>query len=140
VPLFPSSANQFFAKGSNMSVNFTASPSNAPSPTAQWKVGETELALKRLVRESPSPEQVRACTGDFYSPELRTLYTLETRDGKLMLRYPRGVTELKAINRDTWIAGYPLGIITMKRSASGVCETLEATTARVRTLQFQRMK
>jgi CubicO group peptidase (beta-lactamase class C family) len=139
-PLFPSSANHFFAKTGNMTVNFVASPGNVPSATAVWKVGEVELALRRLERETPSPELVRACAGDFYSPELRTLYTLETRDGKLLLRYPRGVMELRAINRDTWIAGYPLGIITVKRGAAGTCETLEATTARVRNLQFQRMK
>ena len=113
---------------------------NGPSATATWKLGEVELPLRRLVRESPSPDLVQACVGDFFSPELRTLYTLETRDGKLMLRYPRGVTELKAINRDTWIAGYPWGIITMKRDAAGTCETLEATTGRVRILQFQRVK
>lgn len=139
-PLFASSANQFFARTGNITVTFAPSAGNGPSSTANWKVGEVELALKRLVRESPSPELVQACAGDFYSPELRTLYTLETRDGKLMLRYPRGVMELKPINRDTWIAGYPLGIITMKRGASGRCESLEATTGRVRNLQFQRMK
>jgi CubicO group peptidase (beta-lactamase class C family) len=139
-PLFASAANQFFAKNRNMSVEFIASPSNGPSPTAVWKVGEREMAFRRLVRESHSPEAVQACAGDFYSPELRTIYTLEIRDGKLLLRYPRGVMELKAINRDTWIAGYPLGVITLKRSAAGVCQTLEATTARVRSLQFQRMK
>lgn len=139
-PLFASSANQFFARTGNITVTFAPSAGNGPSSTANWKVGEVELALKRLVRESPSPELVQACAGDFYSPELRTLYTLEPRDGKLMLRYPRGVMELKPINRDTWIAGYPLGVITMKRGASGRCESLEATTARVRNLQFQRMK
>jgi CubicO group peptidase (beta-lactamase class C family) len=139
-PLFASGANHFFAKTGNMTMNFTASPGNGPSPTAVWKVGEVELALRRLVRESPSPEMVRACAGDFYSPELRTIYTLETRNGKLLLRHPRGVLELRAINRDIWIAGYPLGIITMKRGAAGGCESLETTTARVRNLQFQRMK
>lgn len=139
-PLFPSGATQFFAKTGNMSVNFTASSGHGAAPTAVWNVGGRELSLRRLVRESPSPEMVRACTGDFYSPELRTIYTLETRDGKLLLRYARGVIELKAINGDTWVAGYPLGIITMKRGAAGVCETLEATTVRVRNLQFQRMK
>lgn len=138
-PLFASGANQFFAKTGNITVNFTVAAGNAPSPTALWKAGERELPLKRLVRESPSPEQVQACVGDFYSPELRAIYTLETRDGKLMVRYPRGVMELKPINRDTWIAGYPLGIFTMKRGASGVCEKFDATTARVRNLQFQRI-
>jgi CubicO group peptidase (beta-lactamase class C family) len=139
-PLFASSANQFFAKPGNLSVNFTVAPGNAPSPTALWKTGERELALKRMVRESPSPEHVQSCVGDYFSPELRAIYTLENRDGKLMVRYPRGVMELKPINRDTWIAGYPLGIFTMKRGASGACEKFDATTARVRNLQFQRMK
>ncbi len=138
--LFASGANQFFTKTGNVSVTFAVSPGREPSPTAAWKANEVELALKRLARESPSPELVRACAGDFYSPELRTIYTLETRDGRLLLRYPRGVSELRAINRDTWIAGYPLGIVTMKRSSSGACDALAVTTARVRSLQFQRMK
>jgi CubicO group peptidase (beta-lactamase class C family) len=133
-PLYASGPQRFFAKAGNQTVEFTSSTG------ATWKFGEREVALTRLVRESPSPQQVQACAGDFYSPELRTIYTLEVRDGKLMLRYPRGVTELKAINRDTWIAGYPLGIITVNRSGTGACESLAATTMRVRGLRFDRMK
>lgn len=137
--LFASGANQFFTKTSNLSVTFAVGPGRELSPTAVWQVDDADLALKRLVRESPSPELVRACAGDFYSAELRTMYTLEVRDGRLLLRYPRGVSELRAINRNTWIAGYPLGIVTMKRSTSGACDALDVTTARVRNLQFQRM-
>jgi len=139
-PLFASGSNQFYAKSSNLAVTFAAVIGNERSPTALWKTGERELVLKRLVRETPTPEMLQACVGDYWSAELRALYSLELRGEKLMVRYPRGVLELKAINRDTWIAGYPLGVLTMKRDGAGACESFDATTGRVRNLRFARMK
>ena len=37
------------------------------------------------------------------------------RQGKLVLRYPRGVLELRPINADVFQAGYPMGTFVMKR-------------------------
>jgi CubicO group peptidase (beta-lactamase class C family) len=136
--LFASSANEFFARNADIRISFTPGAGNAPASTAVWKSGEREQPLKRLVRESPSVELLQACVGDYYSEELRTVYSFELRNGKLMVRYPRGVMELKPVNRDVFIAGYPLGVLTTRRDAAGKCQGFDATTGRVRNLKFER--
>ncbi len=93
-----------------------------------------------MAREPATAESVRACTGDYYSQELRTIYSLFVRDGKTMVRYPRGVLELRPINRDIYGAPYPMGTLTFKRDAQGACESFGMTTGRVRNLQFARVK
>lgn len=75
--------------------------------------------------------------GDFYSGELRTLYCVSQREGKLMLRYPRGELELKPVSGDVFSAGFPVGF---RRSAARASKPVAVTTGRVRNLQFQRMK
>jgi hypothetical protein len=138
--LLASGANEFFARSSDLKVTFAPVAGNTPAPTAVWKTGERELPLKRLVRESLSTEMLQACVGDYYSEELRTIYTLEQRSGKLVVRYPRGVMPLNPVNRDVFIAGYPLGVLVMKRNAQGTCEGFGATTGRVRDLRFTRVR
>jgi hypothetical protein len=56
------------------------------------------------------------------------------------VRYPRGVMPLNPINRDVFIAGYPLGVLVMKRNGQGACEGFGATTGRVRDLRFNRVR
>jgi CubicO group peptidase (beta-lactamase class C family) len=138
--LLPSGTNEFFARNSELRVSFAPTNGNEAASTALWKTGDRELVLKRLVRESPSAELLQSCVGDYYSEELRTIYTLEQRSGKLMVRYPRGVIPLNPINRDVFIAGYPLGVLVMKRNAQGACEGFGATTGRVRDLRFTKVK
>jgi CubicO group peptidase (beta-lactamase class C family) len=140
IPFFASAANQFFAKGSETTIIFPQTASNDPVPTAMWKAGEREFPLKRVVRETPSAEALQACVGDYYSEELRTLYALSLRDGKLVVRYPRGVLEMRPINRDIFTAGFPMGTFVMQRNAAGACEGFALTTGRVRNLRFARVK
>lgn len=138
--LFASADSEFFAKGPDVTLTFPATVGNEPARTALWKQGSREYPLKRIVRETPSAAALQACAGDYYSEELRTLYTLEMRQGKLVVRYPRGVLELRPINADVFQAGYPIGTLTTKRDAKGNCEGFEVTTGRVRNLKFLRVK
>jgi CubicO group peptidase (beta-lactamase class C family) len=138
--LSASGANEFFARTTDLRISFPPVVGNAPPSSAVWKTGARELPLKRLVRESPSAEVLQACVGDYYSEELRTVYSFEMRNGKLMVRYPRGVLELRPVNRDVFIAGYPLGVLTMRRDAAGKCQGFDATTGRVRNLKFELTK
>ena len=119
---------------------FPPTTGTEPARTALWKSGGRDYPLKRIVREAPSAAALQACAGDYYSEELRTLYTLEMRQGKLVVRYPRGVLELRPINADVFQAGYPMGTFTMKRDAKGSCEGFGVTTGRVRNLRFSRVK
>jgi hypothetical protein len=130
--LFAAAGNEFFAKGPEISLTFPQTTGNEPAGAALWEQGSREYPLKRIVRETPSAEALQACVGHYYSEELRTIYTLELRQGKLMVRYPRGVLELRPINADIFQAAYPMGTFAMNLDAKGNCEGFGVTTGRVR--------
>lgn len=138
--LLASGTNEFFARNSELKVSFAPATGNEPAPAAVWKTADRELPLKRLRRETPPPDSLLACLGDYYSEELRTVYSLEQRAGRLVVRYPRGVMTLNPINRDVFLAGYPLGVLVMKRNGQGACEGFGTTTGRVRDLRFTKVR
>ena len=121
-------------------ISFAPATGNDPASAAVWKSPSRDFPMKRVVRETPSAEALQACVGDYYSEELRTIYSLELRDGKLVVRYPRGVLELRAINRDIFTSPYPMGTFTIQRNAAGACEGFAVTTGRVRNLKFTRVR
>ncbi len=139
-PLFATSPSQFHSRTSDLVVTFAPGLGNEPAMSALWKVGEREYPLKRVRREMPSADVLESCTGDYYSGELRTLYSLTMRQGKLSVRYPRGNVDLRPINQNTFFASHPLGVVTFKRDAAGRCESLAVSTGRARNVRFDRVK
>lgn len=140
VPMFASADDRFFMKVVSASVHFDAPAGDGMSPTARWQQGGREVPLRRIVREMPTAAALRACEGEYYSEELRTLYRLALRNGKLMLRYPRGELELRPVSGDDFSASFPIGTVHLRRGAVGTCEGLAVTTGRVRNLEFRRVR
>jgi CubicO group peptidase (beta-lactamase class C family) len=138
-PMFASAEDRFFMKVVPASVHFDAPAGDGMSPTAMWQQGGREQALRRIVREMPTAAVLQVCEGEYYSEELRTLYRLALRDGKLMLRYPRGELELRPVSGDDFSANFPIGTVSLRRGATGACEGLAVTTGRVRNLEFRRV-
>lgn len=136
-PLFASAPDEFFTKAFESSVHFLKRSSDGVG--AVWRQGGQEFPLRRIVRETPDAQALQACAGDYYSDELRTVYTVSLREGKLMLRYPRGELELTPLTRDMFAAAFPVHSVTFRRGASGACEGFGVTTGRVRNLSFSRV-
>jgi hypothetical protein len=139
VPLFAAAPGHFFAKMSEATLSFPAIVGNGQAPHALWQVGERELPLKRITRAVPGAADLQGCAGDYYSAELRTLYNLSAREGRMVLRYPRGVLQLRPIHRNLFTAPHPMGTFVMQRDAQGQCEGFTVTTGRVRNLKFARV-
>ena len=139
-PMFASADDRFFMKAVPASVHFDPPAGDGMSPTARWQQGGREQPLRRIVREMPTAAALQVCEGEYYSEELRTLYRLALRDGKLMLRYPRGELELRPVSGDDFSANFPIGTVSLRRGATGACEGLAVTTGRVRNLEFQRVR
>lgn len=139
-PMFASAPDSFFTKAFEAAVTFPKPGFAEPVTTALWKQGGRDYPLHRIARDRPAAETLQACAGDYYSEELRTLYTLSVQDGKLMVRHPRGSLELKPTSKDAFTAGSPLGLVTLHRNAAGACDGLAVTTGRVRNLQFMRVR
>lgn len=121
-------------------LTFAPTVGNEPSPTALLKSTDRDYPLKRIARETPTAEALQACAGDYYSDELRTVYSLQLREGKLSVRYPRGVLDLRPVNRDIFTSGFPMGTFVFQRNAAGACEGFAVTTGRVRNLKFARVR
>ncbi len=140
--LYASAADRFFMKDVVADVRFDAPGADGKVATATWHQGGRELPLKRvlLTPQPPAAEQLQACAGDYYSDELRTLYTLALGDGKALLRYPRGELELKPLGADRFAAPFPIELVEVRRNAASACEALAVSTGRVRRLVFQRVK
>jgi CubicO group peptidase (beta-lactamase class C family) len=133
VTLAPLGDGSFFTRGSDARLKFTAGG-------AVWQQDGREVPLKRIDRESPPDDALQACAGSYYSEELRTFYTLSLAGGKFMLRFPRGQSELKPVNRNVFAANHPFGTVTLQRNPAGRCESLAVTTGRVRHLKFDRVQ
>ena len=139
-PMFASAEDRFFMKVVPASVHFDTPAADGMSLTARWQQGGREQPLRRIVREIPTTAALQVCEGEYYSEELRTLYRLALRDGKLMLRYPRGELELRPVSGDAFSANFPIGTVSLRRGATGACEGLAVTTGRVRNLEFRRIR
>jgi hypothetical protein len=79
--------------------------------------------------------------GDFYSDELRTVYSVANRNGNLEVTYPRGSAVLDFNAKGEFATGFPLGVIQYQCDAEDHCASFTVTTGgdRVRNLTFHRV-
>lgn len=138
--MFASAPERFFTKAFEASVQFGAVAADGKVARATWYQGGRERPLRRIERSQPGEQELRACTGQYYSAELRTLYHLTLRDGKLRLQHPRGEAELEPVSGNDFAAGFPIGTVRLQRSAAKGCEGLSVTSGRVRNLRFVRVE
>ncbi|HUF50975.1 MAG TPA: serine hydrolase domain-containing protein, partial [Longimicrobiales bacterium] len=92
-----------------------------PDPAAGWQ---------------PTPHELRAFAGDYYSPELGVVYTFEQRDSTLWLVHRQGATRAQPLERDVFRAGRTARF---ERSEQGVITGFRLTGGRVRDLRFFRL-
>ena len=138
--MFAAAPDRFFTKAFPAEVRFQVAAANGQTAGATWRQGGRDLPLRRIALTPPSPEQLQACAGTYYSGELQALYFLSVREGRLTVRYPRGERTLTPVTPGVFNAGFPLGTFSFQRGAEGKgCEGFALTTGRVRNLQFTRV-
>ena len=88
----------------------------------------------------PSPDDLAAFAGRYYSPELETAYVARVDGDRLVLDHPRNgeigldPREADVFQSDAWY----LGELTFERDASGVVTGMRATSLRTRDVRFER--
>ncbi|WP_342113132.1 serine hydrolase [Pseudoduganella sp. OTU4001] len=97
-----------------------------------------EIPLRRLADEALDEQASRRYVGDYYSDELRVLYAVSYRDGKLLVDHPRGRDELAPLKQGSFAAGYPLGDIEFQCVAAA-CHGFVLSHDRLRNLQFSKV-
>jgi len=138
-PLFPASETKFFLKGVDIQVTFSGPKEGSEPPTAILHQYGREMSAKRIERLRPTSEQLAEYTGEFYSPELKTLYTVAQRQGKLFLRDPRNENEITT-SAEADLFNTSHGALRFTRDAVNGCTGFTLSTGRVRNLRFIRVE
>ena len=139
IPAFPYGERDFFAKA--IAAQFTFDAPGADGIVAGGVLHQNghDIPAKRIARPAPPAEKLKNFEGDFYSDELRVVYTVASKDGGLVLTYPRGTAALDVNDKDEFTLGSPLGIINYQCSARDGCTGFTVSNGRVRNLQFTRV-
>ncbi len=129
----PCSETEFTVQDANARLTFDPPESgHARRVVLQW--GGQELQAERIERWQPGPEQMIEYAGDYYSEELGAVYSIEARDGQLILGHRRWEPVLQPIIADEF--GSDLAAITFTCGRGKRINGLTADTGRIRKLRF----
>jgi CubicO group peptidase (beta-lactamase class C family) len=139
LPVFAYGERDFFAKA--LDAQFTFDP---PGPDGSVGGGVLhqngqDIPAKRVPRPFAAPDTLKRFEGDFYSDELRVLYSVARKDGGLVLRYPRGEFTLVVDDKGETAAGFPLGGIQYQCGARDGCTGFTVSNDRARNVRFTRV-
>jgi CubicO group peptidase (beta-lactamase class C family) len=137
VPVFAYGERDFFAKA--VDAQFTFDPPGPDGIVAGGVLHQNgqDIPAKRVARPVLSADALKKFEGDFYSGELRVLYSVAGKDGSLVLTHPRGTAALDVDEKSGSVSGF--GNINYQCSAQDVCTGFTVNTGRVRQLQFSRV-
>lgn len=138
--LFASSDSTFFLKVVDAQVTFHRDADGRVSSLTLLQNGPNKA--RRLDRGTePTPEELAAFVGRYYSPELETSYVVMLEEGKLKVRHQRhsdfGLSYL-AKDRFTGDAWF-FGDARFERDSSGNITTMRVSTGRVRNVRFEKV-
>jgi hypothetical protein len=104
-------------------------------------VGDTQVPGRRLAPTRLGPGDLAAYAGDYFSPELETLYRVVVTDDGLVARHVRhGDIRLEAVDQDLFSGSqWFFGRVAFTRADSGAVEGFRLTGNRVRDLWFVRL-
>ncbi|MEA2823569.1 MAG: hypothetical protein QOF03_51, partial [Alphaproteobacteria bacterium] len=137
-PVFPSSENTFFWKVVDAQFTFDKPTESGAIAGGVHHQNGRDTPAKRIDRAGLRP--AKECEGDFYSDELNVIYTFMSRDGKLVLRFPRGDVLLSQTASNAFTAGFPVGAFQFTRSANNDCNGFTINDGRVQKLHFDKVR
>ena len=139
VPVFAYGERAFFAKA--IDSQFTFDPPGPDGVVAGGVLhqGGRDMPARRAVRAVQSNDALKKFEGDFYSDELRLVYSVALKDGALVLAYPRGSVPLDVKDKDTFAAGFPFGDLKYQCNSQDGCSGFTVGTERARNVQFKRV-
>ena len=94
--------------------------------------------LKRVAEWKPSPAEMQALSGSYYSQELDSTYRIEVRDGKLkLMRKKLRTHDVEPTFADALYVRQ-LGFARVERGANGKVTGFRLTAGRIRDLEFKK--
>lgn len=135
--MFASGPDTFFTKAFDAEVTFDIAMK--PVVAATWTQGGQKLALSRVAETKVSDAAMQACTGDFYSEDLRTVYRIFIQGGILNVGYWRAEIPLTSVRDDLYVAPVSNMWINFHRDLNGQCDSAVVQTGRASGMQFVRV-
>ncbi|MGD0756157.1 MAG: serine hydrolase [Bacteroidales bacterium] len=139
-PITPVSSTTFDVSVVSARVIFMKDESGKVAKFKAIMNGEERYAMK-LPDFDPSKVNLTEYTGDYYSPELSTTYSILVESGKLIARHFRtGDVHLTAIKPDQFTGDrWYFGNIEFVRDNNNAITGCKVSTGRVRNLKFEKM-
>ena len=139
-PMTPVSSTTFDVSVVSARVIFMKDESGKVAKFKAIMNGEERYAMK-LPDFDPSKVNLTEYTGDYYSPELSTTYSILVESGKLIARHFRtGDVHLTAIKPDQFTGDrWYFGNIEFVRDNNNAITGCKVSTGRVRNLKFEKM-
>lgn len=139
LPVYAASERVFFAKATNAQFTFDPPGPDGIVAGGVLHFNGADMPARRVERPLPPPAALKKFEGDFYSEELGTVYSVASRNGNLVLTYPRGSAVLDFNDKGEFATGFPFGAIKYQCRAEGDCASFTVTSGRVRDLKFARV-
>jgi len=98
------------------------------------------ITAPRVAPFHPSPAELAAFAGEYYSPEAATTYTLRVREGKLVAEHPRNepITLTPALPNTFRGNAWFFGEVHFEKNSAGAVTGLTVSGSRVRHLRFEK--
>jgi CubicO group peptidase (beta-lactamase class C family) len=138
-PLVASGDREFFAKVVDAHFSFDAPGKDGVVARFVLHQNGMDQPGLRTSKPSLSDAAMRAFEGEYYSDELRVLYAVGRKDGKLVMTYPRGGLPLDFAGGSTFFAGPPVGVVTFECAPHASCTGFKVNGGRTRDLQFTKV-
>jgi len=139
LPVFAYGERDFFAKA--VDAQFTFDPPGPDGIVGGGVLHQNgqDIPARRIQRPRLAAQALAKYEGDFYSDELRVLYSVVRKDGGLVLRYPRGEIMLDVNDKGEFNAGFPFGDIRYQCGGQDSCAGFTVSSDRARNVQFARI-
>lgn len=139
IPALPYGERDFFAKAIAAQFSFDAPGADGIAAGGVLHQNGRDIPARRTTRPGPPAELLTKFEGDFYSDELHVVYTVASKDGALVLTYPRGTVALDVDDKDALSLGSPFGTIKYQCGAQDGCTGFTVSNGRVWNLRFNRV-
>jgi hypothetical protein len=140
-PMTPVTSTTFDVKAASARVTFIKDESGKIAKIKTFMNGQEKFSA-RLPDFDPTKVNLADHTGDYYSQELSTTYSLVVESGKLIARHFRtGDVHLSALKADQFSGDqWYFGSVEFLRDTTNTITGCKVSTGRVRNLKFEKKK
>jgi CubicO group peptidase (beta-lactamase class C family) len=137
-PMVPVTTTEFDVKAVSARVTFITDSGKVSKMKVQMGGGE-QIAM-RMPDFDPSKINLTEYSGDFYSPELSTTYTMVVESGKLIARHFRTGDIMLTLTKPDQFSGnrWYFGRVVFTRDSNNKITGLQVLGGRVRNLKFEK--